>query len=108
MDETLPEQFINISPEPVSLKETENIFGQMKKYVCKIYNKKEGTGFFTKIPFNDKELTVLITNNHIIGLDDIEEGKTITIFVGDGSSRRNIKIKDRITFTNEQLDVTII
>ena len=108
MEETLPEQFINISPEPVSLKATENIFEQMKKYVCKIYNKKEGTGFFIKLPFNDKELTVLITNNHIIGLDDIKEGKTITIFVGDGSRPRNIKIKDRITFTNERLDVTII
>ena len=36
----------------------------MNKCVYKIYNEGEGTGFFTKFPFNSILLPVLITNNH--------------------------------------------
>ena len=46
------EIFIKASPEPVTFEGTEKILQQMNKCVCKIYNKGEGTGFFTKIPFN--------------------------------------------------------
>ena len=47
----------------------ENILNQMNNCVCRIYNKGEGTGFFTKIPFKSKLLPVLITNNHIININ---------------------------------------
>ena len=38
--------------------------------ICKILGKKEGNGFFTKIPFPDNNnlLSVLITNNHILNI----------------------------------------
>ena len=36
----------------------------MNKCVYKIYTEGEGTGFFTKVPFNSILLPVLITNNH--------------------------------------------
>ncbi len=49
------EKIKNTSPEPVSFEGTEIILNQMNKCVCKIYNKGEGTGFFTKIPFSFKQ-----------------------------------------------------
>ena len=48
------EQYINISPNPVSFKGTKNILNQMNNCVCRIYNNGNGTGFFTKIPFKNK------------------------------------------------------
>ena len=58
----------NDYPESISLKGTEEIVEQMKKKVCKIFigNDIKGTGFFCKIPYNNNELKVLMTNNHII------------------------------------------
>ena len=47
---------------------TKKIIRQMKKYIFKIkIGQTQGTGFFCKIPFPDKDnmLPVLITNNHI-------------------------------------------
>ena len=62
----------NNYPEIVSLESTEKIMEQMKKNIFKIClnDGSKGTGFFCKIPFiNNKELKVLITNNHIINLE---------------------------------------
>ena len=82
----------------------------MKKCVCKIYiNGTTGTGFFTKIPFNNQFLNVLITNNHILGENEIKNNKTITISLNDEKEQKSIKIDDkRKRYTNEILDVTII
>ena len=66
--------------EPISIRSTEIILEQMKKCVCKIHVKgTKGTGFFIKIPFNQGFLTVLITNNHVIGKekDDLNDDKII-------------------------------
>ena len=54
------EKIKNTSPEPVSFEGTEIILNQMNKCVCKIYSRGEGSGFFTKIPFNNTLLPVLI------------------------------------------------
>ena len=58
----------------------------MKTCVCKILKKNGifGTGFFCKIPYyNDKQslvkIPVLITNNHILNLNDIENDRIITV-----------------------------
>ena len=81
MSEIKQEKLINNLPTPVSVIGTETILSQMDKYICKIYlgNGKEGTGtgFFCKIPFHNKLLPVLITNNHIIGENDLKIGKII-------------------------------
>ena len=103
------EQYIKISPEPVSLKGTENIIYQMNNCVCKIYNKTEGTGFFTKIPFKSKLLPVLITNNHVIDIDDIKNNKIINIYLNNDKEEKTIRIdNNRLIYTNEKLDITII
>ena len=48
----------------------------MNNTICRIYNNKiEGIGFFTKIPFKSKLLPVLMTNNHIINPNDINNSR---------------------------------
>ena len=83
MEDIKKEQYINTSPEPVSFKGTKKILFQMDNCVCRIYNKSNGTGFFTKIPFNSQNLPVLITNNHIINQDDIINNKRITMILNN-------------------------
>ena len=97
--------------EPASLEVTENIIKQMKNSVCKIYNKrKKGTGFFAKIPYNNDLLTVLITNNNILGEDEITNNKTISFSLNNNDNdKKNIELSDeRKRYTNEVLDITII
>ena len=76
----IQEIFIENEPEPVDLEGTKLILFQMENCICKIYQKEgNGTGFFCKIPFPDKNnlLSVLITNNHILNEEDIKNNKTI-------------------------------
>ena len=66
------EKKLNNYPEIVTLEATEIIINQMKKNIFKIYlnDGSKGTGFFCKIPYtSNKELKVLITNNHVINLE---------------------------------------
>ena len=97
--------------EPASLEVTENILHQMKNCVCKIYNNgKKGTGFFTKIPYNNDMLNVLITNSYILGEDEITNNKTISFSLNNNDNdTKNIELNDeRKRYTNEKLDITII
>ena len=109
MEETKKEIYINSSPEPVSLKGTEEIANQMKNSVCKIYNNGNGTGFFTKIPYKSKLLPVLITNSHVIKKEDILNDKIISLSFNNEEVTKKIKLnRNRLIYTNEKLDVTII
>ena len=84
----------------------------MNKCIFKIkINNLNGSGFFViiqnKDDWNAVPTRVLMTNNHIIGQDSIKVGKKIPIFL------KNKKIdiyidNNRNTYTNENLDVTII
>ena len=65
--------------DPISIESTGIILEQMKSSVCKIHlGKINGTGFFTKIPYKNQFLPVLITNHHVLGENDILPGKIIT------------------------------
>ena len=82
MEDSKKEKYIDeTSPKPVSFKGTENILNQINDCVCRIYN--NGTGFFTKIPFKSKFISVLITNNHIINEDDIKNNKMETLYLNN-------------------------
>ena len=82
----------------------------MKKCVCKIHIcGTKGTGFFTKIPYKNDLLSVLITNNHVLGAEAIKDGKNISVSLNNEEIFKNIKIdSNRKRYTNENLDVTII
>ena len=73
------EKLISTSAEPVTFEGTERILDQMNKCVCKIYSQGEGTGFFTRIPFNSKLLPVLITSNHFLGQKKNKKDSKITL-----------------------------
>ena len=110
MKDSKKEKYINnISTNPVSFKGTENILNQMNNCVCRIYNNGDRTGFFTKIPFKNKLLPVLITNNHIINENDINNNETITFDLNNDKKLRTIELNNnRLIYTNEKLDITII
>ena len=109
MESCIKEKYIVSSPEPVSLIGTEKILNQMNNCVCRIYNNSEGTGFFTKIPYNSKLLPVLITNNHVLDKNDISKNNIITIYLNNDKKEKILKIDDnRLKYTNTKLDITMI
>ena len=57
--------------------------------MCRIYNNSIGTGFFIKFPFNSKLKPVLITNNHIIGKNDIISNSIITLKLNSNKEEKN-------------------
>ena len=102
------EKYTAASPEPISLKQTEKIIEQMKSNsICRINNK--GTGFFVKIPYKSKLLPVLITSNQVINIDDIQNKTNVSLYINDDKKIKTIKSDiNRLIYTNEKLDITII
>ena len=101
------EKYITKSLEPISFKQTENILDQMNNSICRINDK--GTGFFVKIPYKSILLTVLITTNQVINTDDIQDKRNISICLNNDKKIKIIKLdENRIMYTNEKLDITII
>ena len=66
---------------PVLLQGTKTILSQLENCICRIYPKNggKGTGFFTKIKFKNKLLPVLITNNHVLKEEEIENNRIIEL-----------------------------
>ena len=89
----------------------EKIKDQMKNCSCKIEcnEKGNGSGFFSLVPFPNKThlVPVLMTNNHVLGKEDIIKGKKINIKMED--KKFSILIDDsRRVFTDQSFDITII
>ena len=104
------EKLIKGQPIPVSIEDTKKIIFQMENCICKIYlkNGETGTGFFCKIPFNNNSLPVLITNNHVLNENDINNDKIIDIMINNDVVKK-IKIDNlRKKYTDKNIDVTII
>ena len=98
---------------PTTMEQTKIILNQLQNDVCKIIPSKEifGTGFFCKINYPDEFnlLPVLITNNHVLDENYLKINKTIKITLNDDKIEKNILIDEtRLTYTNPDLDVTII
>ena len=106
----IKEVFIESCLDPISRRTTKIILEQMKNCVCKIHIEgKKGTGFFIKIPYNEKKLRLLITNNHVIDEKDLIIDNVINISLNNEKEFKEIKIDSkRKKYTNEKLDVTII
>ena len=97
-------------PCMISLKNTRNIISQMERGVCKIKigEGNSGTGFFTKIKFNEnKILKFLVTNAHVIGENILKNENNIVIEI----DKKDIILKldkSRKKYNNKDLDVTFI
>ena len=99
-------------PNVISYECTKKIMEQMSKNICKIkIGEEQGTGFFCKIPFPDinNMLSVFITNNHIIN-DKIlyKNNSKININIEEENEIKEINLNNRIKYTNEEYDITII
>ena len=117
--EVYNESKIGNYPDIINYECSKKIIKQMEKCVCKIKLDKEnkektdiqGTGFFCKIPFPDRNnlLSVLITNNHIINDELLNKPNfNIKIFIKEEIDIEEICLNNRIKYTNEKYDTTII
>ena len=89
----------------------EIISGQMDS-ICKFYiydsKRREGRGFFCRIPYNKKILLVLITNNHIINKKYIYEKGRIELNINAHLFYIKLDYDERRIYSSEKYDVTII
>ena len=97
----------------LTLKEQRNVTSQMISSLCKIFNNDNGcgSGFFCSLKYSEKEppIKTLITNNHVLDIQDIALDKIIKIAINDYASSRRIKIGEkRKLYTNTEYDITII
>ena len=96
----------------ISYESSKKIIKQMEKNICKIMiDEKQGTGFFCKIPFPDLNnmLSVFITNNHIINKELLyKDNSIIEIYIEEENNIRNLNLNNRMKYTNEEYDITII
>ena len=84
---------------------------QMKKCFCLIYsNEMKSTGFFCKIPFPKRKtiLPVLITANHVLNEEYINNNKSIPISLDNGKEFKKISLENKKIYTNRRYDITII
>ena len=113
---SLKESRIIGQPNEISYESIVKIKEQMEKNIGKILivtaqKSEQGTVFFCKIPFPDKNnmLPVLITNNHLIDEKILSnDNKKITISIKEKKDDIILSLKNRITYTNESYDITII
>ena len=108
---SLKESRIIGHPNEISYESTVKIKEQMEKNICKIdIGNRQGTGFFCKIPFPNKDnmLSVLITNNHIIDEKMMEDGVEFPVTIKEKKDNLMISLKNRIKYTNQAYDTTII
>ena len=110
------EKVIKDYPIPAFYESTKAILGQMANNIYKInINSEKGTGFFTKIPINDKLIIPgLITNYHVINKEYLDKKNEIAVNLYNNEENINkdeskkIKVKNKVIYYNEIYDVTII
>ena len=95
----------------ISDKNRKNILEQMKRSICQIKtdNGRKGSGFLCRIQITNKYdlLSVLITNNSLLGQDSILPGKKIKLFTNK-KSKVIVMDDSRETFTSQKDNITII
>ena len=108
----IEEKEIPNQPQAIDANEMFTLLNIIKTHICKIYCKdgSHGTGFFCNIPIGwNIYLKVLMTNNHVLKIDDIQPGQTINFTIDNDDKKYNIIIDNtRRTYTNNSFDVTII
>ena len=93
MSDIIKESLNKDQPMPVSLEGTRKILYQMENCICKIHkdNGAIGIGFFCEIPYNNNIIKVLITNNHVLNENEIENNKIINISIINKEKEEKIK-----------------
>ena len=107
MNAYIEEGYIKGASEPIPLEETN--YKKYKNCICVVNGIKTGTGFFTKILYENNLIPVLITNNHIINDKFLEKEKIIKIYINKKAILININ-KDSKIYSSiiGEFDITII
>ena len=113
MTEDKKEKLLAGYPSYITIDQTKTILNQLENCICKIFvdDGSKATGFFCNIKYDNKEMPVLITNNHVLNEDNIKLNKIITIGLNKGNELicKNIKVdEDRMVYTSKKFDTTII
>ena len=108
----IPEKVLKDHAKSIPIESMAMIFEYAKKRICKIYINSggKGTGFFCIIPLDEWEnLRVLMTNNHVLGENDIAKGKKIKFTLDNDREKKEILIdENRRKYSSDKYDVTII
>ena len=107
------EKVLEDYPYIVTLEKSLEINRQIQKCICKIYINEggNGTGFFCYLtdPKNNNRIPVMVTNNHIIGENDLKDNNKIKISFNNDKTYKDIELDpNRKKYTNPYLDITII
>ena len=103
------ESLSGIFHTPVTIEKTSKILEQMQKCICKIKTKNgRGTGFFCTMKSKDKEVQLLITNNHILDKKILSSDSSLNITINN-EDEKTIEINEnRKVYLNKDYDTTII
>ena len=110
-DDIIEERDLRNHTKSISIDILEIILKQMKNCICRIECNSHvyATGFFCNIPYDDyHSLKVLITNNHVLGEEDIRPGKIIKYSFYNSLPKEITIDESRLTFTIKKYDVTFI
>ena len=116
MSEDKKEKLLAGYPSYITIDQTKTILNQLENCICKIFvdDGSKATGFFCNLKYDNKEMPILITNNHVLNEDNIKLNKIIKIGLNGKNDKnklihKDIKIdKDRLVYTSEKFDITII
>ena len=103
------EQILPGHGNPISIEKLNDYCKRAKNSICKIQYFGNGTGFFFQqnipnIQYYKKNF--LMTNNHVLNDDFIKNN--VELLIEFKKKDRNISLNNRIKYTNQELDFTII
>ena len=109
----IEEKALNNQSKSIPIDSLKILIELTEKRICKIELKDGGfgTGFFCVIPYLNswKTYNTLITNNHVIGKQDLLPGEIIKFSINNEKKFLEIKIDDsRLVYSNEDEDISII
>ena len=112
MEERIEEGYCGEFKEPeMDIKIKNIIKNQKNTCICHIFGKKQGTGFFCKIPYEDDNISVLMTNYHIIDDEYLNNNEFIEIKINETNVKKRIKIDENrkiYSSPNNEYDIMII
>ena len=99
-NQVIKEKYLENYPLPITIEKSTLIIEQMKKSIYTIDNKNgQGTGFFCYIPYENENLQLLITNNHVIDETILENGEEIIVELNEGQFQRSLFLNSKIWTT---------
>ena len=107
MEEGIDIGIIKGSIDQIPIEKAEKILFQMKNWVCKINGNKIGTGFFCKISYEKKLISVLMANYHLLNGNFLDIGKEINVYINGKLKIIPINTDSKI-YSSEEYDLVII